>query len=172
MNRGMGNSGTKAWRTKINPMIDRERFVQVLLRVVGTAGLTAAFFVMAPDAWMAAIHRALGMGELPDAPVVGYLARSSSALHAVLGGLFWAVSFDLERHRPVLGWMGLLLALFGIAMLAVNFASGMPVWWSLAEGPFNLLFGMALLWYVAASGPRATGSQTDSPDLEPERPPR
>jgi hypothetical protein len=56
--------------------------------------LSAAFFVAAPYSWMNAIHQWLGLGVLPDAPVAGYLARSTSAFYAMLGGLLWVLLFD------------------------------------------------------------------------------
>ena len=46
---------------------------------------------------MVAMHADLGLGRLPDAPIVGYLARSTSAFYAIEGGLFWVVSIDLVR---------------------------------------------------------------------------
>jgi hypothetical protein len=126
-------------------MPNEERLFRLLLRVVGTAALLAIPFVFVPYAGMNAIHRGLGMGRLPDAPVVGYLARSTSAFYAILGGLLWLVSFDLRRHRPVLVYLGVTTLLFGLACFAVDFLEGMPRWWALGEGSFNTLFGIALL---------------------------
>jgi hypothetical protein len=123
-----------------------ERLLQLLLRVVGTAGLLAIPFVLVPHDWLDAIHKGLGMGEFPDTAVTGYLARTTSALHAVIGGLLWTISFDLPRHRRVLTYLGTAFVLYGAAMLAVNLAQAMPLWWICAEGPFNLAFGSALLW--------------------------
>jgi hypothetical protein len=99
-------------------MTTDERFLQTVLRVVGTAGLLAIPFVLMPHSWLDAIHQGLGMGELSTDPVTGYLARSTSALHAVIGGLLWTVSLDLQRHRLVLGWLGVAFVLYGLAMLA------------------------------------------------------
>ena len=90
-----------------------ERCLQILLRVVGTAGLFAIPFVLVPHDWLAAIHEGLGMGKFPDIPVTGYLARTASALHAVIGGLLWTVSFDLPRHRRVLICLGIAFVLYG-----------------------------------------------------------
>ena len=127
-------------------MTSHDRVLQVLLRLVGTAGLLAIPFVLVPNAWMDVIHRELGLGPLPQGPIVGYLARSSSAFYAILGGLLWTISSDLRRHRLVLGYLGVAIVLFGLAMLAVDFGQGMPLWWSLAEGPFNILCGAAFAW--------------------------
>jgi hypothetical protein len=80
--------------------------------------LRAIVFVAAPYARMDAIHRELGIGPLPDQPVVGYLARSTSALYDLFGGLIWVVSFDLARHRQVLRYVGAASVAFGLAILA------------------------------------------------------
>lgn len=68
-------------------MTSQERFLKVLVRTLGTGSATAAFVVVVPYAWMNAIHQWLGLATLPDAPVVGYLARSTSAFYALFGGL-------------------------------------------------------------------------------------
>ena len=126
-------------------MTNEERFFRLLLRIVGSAALLAIPFVFVPYAGMNAIHDGLGMGQLPDAPVVGYLARSDSAFFAILGGLLWVLSFDLRRHRPVLVYLGVAILLFGLVLFAVDLLEGMPRWWALGEGPVNTLFGILIL---------------------------
>ena len=75
-----------------------ESALRVLLRFIGTSSLLALIFVPVPYSWMNGIHQYLGMGELSHQPVVGYLARSTSAFYAILGGLFLLISFDLPRY--------------------------------------------------------------------------
>ena len=103
---------------------------------------------------MVAIHADLEMGQLPDTPVVGYLARSTSAFYAMLGGLFWVVSFDLVRHRAVLVYLGWTTALLGAVLLVVDWLEGMPPSWTLWEGPFVCLIGVAMLWLSRGVGNR------------------
>jgi hypothetical protein len=122
-----------------------ERLLQLFLQIVGTFALFAIPCVLMPYSWMNAIHSALGMGELADQPVVGYLARSTSAFYALLGGLFWVVSLDLRRYRAVIRYLGVAVVLIGCALLVVDLMEGMPWWWSLAEGPFNIVFGVLML---------------------------
>ena len=69
-------------------MSNHEHFLQLFLRIIGTTSLTAAFFVFVPQAWLEAIHQQLGLGNLPAAPVVSYLARSTSAFYALLVDCF------------------------------------------------------------------------------------
>ena len=126
-------------------MSNHERFLQLFLRIIGTTSLTAAFFVFVPGAWMDAIHQQLGLGELPDAPIVGYLARSTSAFYAMLGGLLWVMSFDLRRHRVVLRYLGFALILFGLALFVIDWQAGLPLWWRFWEGPIVCVFGIVIL---------------------------
>ncbi len=128
-----------------NPTTGAERLLRLAVRVVGGVALVAVGCVVMPGGWMDAIHQWLGMGELPGEPVVGYLARSVSAFYALFGGLLWVVSFDLRRHRLVLDYLGVAITLFGLALLGVDIIEGMPLWWVLAEGPFNIAFGILVL---------------------------
>lgn len=104
------------------------------------------FAVVMPYSWMDAIHQWLGMGKLPDEPIVGYLARSTSAFYALLGGLLWAVSFHLHRNRLALRYLGAAMVLFGMMLFIVDFAEGLPLFWKICEGPINIAFGIVLLW--------------------------
>ena len=121
-----------------------ELILKIVLRLVGGASLLALIFVAAPYSWMDAIHSALGMGKLPDNPVVGYLARSTSAFYALLGGLFWLVSFDLPRYRNVLLYLGVAVILLGAALAVIDWCEGMPYFWKVWEGPFTIVFGFVL----------------------------
>ena len=107
---------------------------------------SAIIFVAAPESWMVAIHTELGLGQLPDAPIVGYLARSTSAFYAIIGGLFLAISFDLVRYRPIARYLGTAMAVFGAVLVVVDTLEGLPLSWTLWEGPFVCLFGLAVLW--------------------------
>jgi hypothetical protein len=126
-------------------MKKQNRLLRLFLRIIGTAGLFAIIAVVMPSSWMNAIHKWLGMGELPAEPIVGYLARSTSAFYALLGGLFWLTSFDLHRHRLVLCYLGIVVVIFGAALFIIDLLEGMPLHWSLTEGPFNVGFGIVIL---------------------------
>ena len=126
-------------------MTNHERFLKVFLRIIGTVALTALGAVAMPYSWMDAIHRWLGLGTLPADPIVGYLARSTSAFYALLGGLMWVISLDLHRHRLVLCYLGAAIVLFGAALLVVDIVEGLPLHWILFEGPLNTAFGIYIL---------------------------
>jgi hypothetical protein len=115
------------------------------LRITGSVAMLAVVAVAMPYAWMNAIHERLGMGSLPTEPIVGYLARSTSAFYAMLGGLMWVVSFDLVRYRPILCYTGAAIILLGVTLLVVDSVEGMPWWWRTFEGPANMLVGAIIL---------------------------
>ena len=93
------------------------RFFKLFLRIMGTAALFAVTAVVMPYSWMNAIHESLGLGLLPSEPIVGYLARSTSAFYAI----------------------------FGAALFVVDLLEGLPLYWSLTEGPLNAAFGILIL---------------------------
>ena len=134
-----------------------EPFLKLILRVLGSTSLLAIIFVVAPEAWMDSIHQSLGMGALSNQPVVGYLARSTSAFYAMLGGLMWLISFDLRRHRQVLIYLGTSITLFGAVLLGVDWLEGMPRFWIFWEGPFVILFGLVILWLIRPAGSHQDG---------------
>jgi peptidoglycan/LPS O-acetylase OafA/YrhL len=95
---------------------------------------------------MEEIHRRLGMGELPEGPIIGYLTRSLSAMYAMHGALVLFVSSDVRRFLPVVKCLAGLTILFGIGMVALDVMVEMPPYWVLCEGPFIVVLGGVLLW--------------------------
>jgi hypothetical protein len=123
-----------------------EKTLVVVLRLSAVLLLVALVPACMPFQWMVVIHRALGMGELPDMPIVGYLTRSLSAFYAMHGALILYVSFDVRRHLPVIRFLAVLAVAFGAGMLVLDAAVGLPLAWTLGEGPFVIALGAVLLW--------------------------
>jgi len=133
-------------------MSDAELTLAIGMRVFGAVSLLALPFVFVPRSWMNAIHsRMLRMGPLPREPVVGYLARSTSAFYAILGGLMLLMSGDPERYGPAIGFLLGVIVVFGLVLLWVDISERMPVWWILGEGPSIVLIAgvlLALWWQL------------------------
>jgi hypothetical protein len=119
-----------------------------LLRIFAVVLLTALIPVIMPYAWMNAIHRWLGMGELPQAPIVGYLTRSCSALYAYHGAIVGFLSIDVRRYLPVIRCLLWLAVAFGVVVFGIDVAVGMPFYWIIGEGPVVVVLSAALLWLV------------------------
>ena len=128
-------------------------FFIIFLRVMGTASFFAILFIYVPHSWMDSVHKYLGMGPLPTGPIVGYLARSTSAFYTFLGGLLWVCSFDLERFLPILKFLGYAFCLFGLSIFVIDWIEGMPLFWKVAEGPIDTLFGIVVLYFAKHISP-------------------
>jgi len=136
-------------------MSRREHLLCWLLRLTGVAQLGAVVAIVLPTAWMSTLHEWTGLGPLPTAPIVSYLTRSISALYAIHGLLLLVIATDLRRFRPIVVAVGVVHLLFGVAMVGIDRHAGMPLAWTLGEGPVIIAAGCATLWLVRAV-PRAT----------------
>ena len=122
-----------------------QKYFVLFLRVVGSTALLAVIGMIMPYSWMNEVHQWLGWGQLPSEPVVGYLARSTSALYAVIGGLLWAISFDPIRHRLVVLYVGAVFLVLAVALTIVDVVEGLPLYWTLGEAIANLGTGTIMV---------------------------
>jgi hypothetical protein len=143
-------------------MARADKALAIFLRCMGVGSLFALVPVVMPVSWMAATHHWLGLGEMPTAPVVEYLARSLSAFYALFGAVCLVVASDLERYRPVVRFLGVALALVGLILLGVDVGAGLPWWWSAFEGP--LWVGVGALMFFLAGPDHQPCKQRETPD--------
>jgi hypothetical protein len=122
----------------------RLSYLRLLLRLGGTLLVTAFFAVLLPADWMAATHQWLGMGEFPRAPVVDYLARSVAALYGFHGILLFVIAADPARYRTIVRYLAFMNLALGVMLIAIDLQAGLPLYWTLAEGPSVLLVGVLL----------------------------
>ena len=122
-----------------------EKALVILLRVSAGLLLLALGPVFFPHAWMAAINRAMGLGELPEMAIVGYLTRSLSAMYAFHGALVLCVSLDVRRYRPFIICLAGLGMVFGVFMLSLDVVLRMPWSWTVCEGPCIFVLCAAIL---------------------------
>ena len=137
----------------------RERVLILLLRVSGVVMLLAFFAIFLPTEWMARTHRWLGLGDFPASPLVDYLTRSASALYAIYGGLLVLLARDVRRFAPVIVYLAVTGLAFGVIMIGVDFAAGMPRYWSVGEGPLVLVLSAVIFWLARSIQP-PRGSST------------
>ena len=111
--------------------------------------LLALVLVVAPRAWMEEMHIWLGLGVFPDTPIVWYLARSTSAFYAMMGGLYWLASYDMGRQRRLLLFLGWWTVVLGVMLFGIDLWVGLPLSWTLSEGPVVILMGVARLYLIS-----------------------
>ena len=131
----------------MNPPLNKsELTILVLMWIMGVGGLFAIPAIFLPYSWMNSIHEFMGLGTMPDSPIVSYLARSLSAFYAILGTITLCISFDIRGLRSFVRLWGMIVSLLGIVLLGIDFTSGMPLSWTLGEGPPALAIGLTVLW--------------------------
>ncbi len=122
-----------------------KKIVIFILRLIGINALLALVFLVMPFSWIKEIHQWLGLGEMPDAPIVRYLTRSICLSYAVFGTVLIAVSFDIDRYYRLLWVIGFLFPVIGITLLGIDIVEKLPLSWILSEGPFMIVFGSVFL---------------------------
>ena len=124
----------------------------MLLRVLGGIDLLAFGAVVMPRSWIVAAHSLTGMGDFPDTPVAGYLARSASALYALHGMLLVYMSLDVLRHWGLIRFFAFAAVFHGLVMFSIDWREGMPIWWIVLEGPTFALAGLVVIAVQLRSG--------------------
>lgn len=128
-----------------------------ILILTGLFLMSAFATTWLPVAWMDSTHRWLGLGEFPKAPITIYLARSTSLLYGVHGLLMLYTGLTIQQHWrfvEVFGWLHIVM---GSCMLAIDWTSKMPGYWTALEGPPVAILGVIILilysnaWKVPAS---------------------
>jgi len=133
----------------------------VLLR--SGAVITGVAFLAVPLSVesMVSTHRWLGLGDLPQAPIVEYLARSVAAFYGFHGVLLFLLSTDVNRYAPIITYIAVMNVVLGLMLVAIDVQAGLPVWWIASEGPPVVLTGIALgLLNRAAARERAVSLES------------
>lgn len=127
-------------------MNNAERWLKVLLFLFGLPAAFALVPMVVPFSWMAHVHEWIGMGTLPNAPIVNYLTRYSSAFSAFYGVLLLILITDVRRYAPIITYQAIaIIVLAGVTGLFAWHA-GMPRWWITADIASCWGYATAVLW--------------------------
>jgi hypothetical protein len=143
----LGTLGTRNELTRVIiplPPDLRIRLLIVLLRLAGVFTMTAFLAMLLPVEWMAATHRWIGLGDFPRAPVVDYLTRSIAAFYGFHGGLLLVVSRDPVKYQSIVRYLAFMNVVFGLMLIAIDIHAGMPIFWTITEGPPIIGFGIVI----------------------------
>ncbi len=150
-----------------------EKWLTFLFRLNAVLLTSATLTILLPNGVMQSMHQWLGLGDMPGmepandpnpaaSPITEYLARSCSMMYAVHGIVLMVVAFNIRKYWdlvPIL--VGLHLAL-GATVLGIDLKSGMPWYWTLAEGPGIMVFAVALLWLWKQAGSASNDASAKS----------
>jgi hypothetical protein len=100
--------------------------------------------ILLPVEWMAVTHRWLGLGEFPASPLVDYLTRSISFLYGFHGGLLLLIASDVRRYRGLLVYVIAMGFAFGAAIIPIDLHAGLPLRWTLGEGPLIIITALVI----------------------------
>jgi hypothetical protein len=124
------------------------RRLALVLCGMGAFDTLALVAVAMPHEWLGLLHRWAGLGAIPEGPIVGYLARSASALYALHGAIVVFISFDVARYERLIRFMALAALIHGAVILGIDLVENLPPLWRFAEGPCFSATGAVVLWLL------------------------
>jgi hypothetical protein len=109
----------------------RDSLTADFVRILAISQIVAFALVIVPNSWIAWLHARLGLGEMPDEVIFGYLLRGAAWCQGAFGIIFWVMATDVVRYRPlIITTAGLYLAA-APSFLFLDSIVGLPWWWSL-----------------------------------------
>ncbi|PYS70258.1 MAG: hypothetical protein DMF69_14155 [Acidobacteria bacterium] len=126
--------------------MNRQRISAFLLRLSGSVEILAFIAVVMPRSWMEIAHAWLGMGEMPNAPVIMFMIRQASYTYGMHGISLWVIASNVERFRLLVILNGFAYLIAAPVFFLIDRSSGMPLWWTLGDAFGCGGFGAALLW--------------------------
>jgi hypothetical protein len=123
-----------------------EWYLKLLLRAFGGTSALAIFAFVMPWSWMGVVHEWLGMGTLPNKPVVEYLARATSALCAFYGGLLLLLATNVRQYGRVITFQAIAMMVISAVGACLGLRAGMPAWWMIGDASTCWICCGAMLW--------------------------
>ena len=117
-----------------------------LLRIAGTFELLAFFAVIMPRTWMEVAHAWLGLGQMPDGPIIMFMIRQASYTYGMHGVALWVISLNVDRFRLLVVLNGIAYLVAGPVFFLIDYSAGMPLWWTIGDTFGCGLLGAVLLW--------------------------
>ena len=130
--------------------MDRKRLQKLLLRLAGAVEILAFISVVMPRSWMESSHEWLGMGTMPDGPLVMFMIRQASYAYGMHGISLWVIASDVVRFRPLVIFNGIAFLLAAPVFFLIDYTSGVPFWWTIGDTLGCAIFGGGLLWLTAS----------------------
>ncbi len=117
--------------------------------------MLAFLAVLMPRSWMEASHAWLGLGAMPDGPILMFMIRQASYVYGMHGVSLWVLATDVVRFRPLILLNGISFTLAAPVFFLIDYTSGVPWWWTMVDTLGCGSFGVALLWLnLGAHGER------------------
>jgi hypothetical protein len=133
------------------------------LRFLAIVQMLTIAVVFVPVEWIAAWHVWLGVGTMPDDPVLRYVIRGASLAQGAIGVLLWVIANDVVRFRPLVVTTAWIYLLGAPSYYFIDSVAGMPRFWCIFDCAFCFFAGGALLTLCSLSNvPSKTTQQIES----------
>jgi len=126
-------------------MMTSEKLQAWVLRLAGIVEILAFFAVVMPRSWMEASHTWLGMGEMPDGPLIMFMIRQASYAYGMHGVSLWLLATDVRRYRLLVLFNAVAFSIAAVVFAAIDYFVGMPLWWTIGDVFSCASVGVALL---------------------------
>ena len=126
--------------------MNRQRLLAWLLRLSGAVEILAFISVVMPRSWMEVSHEWLGMGTMPEGPLVMFMIRQASYAYGMHGVSLWILASNVVRFRPLIVLNGVAFLLAGPVFFLIDYTTGMPLWWTIFDSLACAATGVLLLW--------------------------
>src|SRR4029453_3807687 len=75
----------------------------------------------------------LGLGTMPDGPLIMFMIRQASYVYGMHGVSLWVLASDVQRFQPMIVLNGISFTLAGAVFFAIDYSAGMPLWWTISD---------------------------------------
>ena len=117
-----------------------------VLRLTGATEILAFISVVMPRAWMESAHSWLGLGVMPEGPLLMFMIRQASYAYGMHGVSLWLLASDVKRYRTLILFNGISFSIAAVLFALIDHTAGMPIWWTICDAFGCGAFGIALLW--------------------------
>lgn len=132
--------------------MNNQQLLKWLLRLAGAFEVLAFIAVVMPRSWMEISHEWLGLGLMPGGPILMFLIRQASYTYGMHGISLWVLSLDVKRFRPLVILNGIAYLLGAAVFLAIDYSTGMPLWWTVSDPVGCGVLGATILWLSREEG--------------------
>ena len=116
-----------------------------VLRLTGATEILAFISVVMPRAWMESAHSWLGLGVMPEGPLLMFMIRQASYAYGMHGVSLWLMATDVRRYQPLIVFNAISFLLASVVFSLIDYTTGMPFWWTIVDGFGCASFGAAVL---------------------------
>lgn len=143
-----------------------DRLQAWILRLTGLTEILAFIAVVMPRSWMEVSHQWLGLGQMPDGPILMFMIRQASYAYGMHGLSLWILAADVVRFRPIIIFNGISFLLAAPVFFLVDYTYGLPAWWIMVDSLGCGSFGAWMLLLNWGPVKRYLDGFVKTPDLK------